>query len=185
MSALCNKYKCSWFNSHTRLQMRKWKLCSIVPDCFQMLVCAVKTFHPSDRTYFVVLGVLCKWQLHHLLVEWPITFIAKSRVVRRHASAFVWWALARVIIIHDTACMTPHPVFQINGKFTILIWMTFICTCANCNRELAYSASVCRVSQCNQMALVGFWLYTNRKRKKLWGNIKYVKLTPVTVLCYP
>ena len=35
--------------------------------------------------------------------------------------------------------MTPHPVFQINGNFTILVRMTFICTCANCNRELAYS----------------------------------------------
>ena len=33
--------------------------------------------------------------------------------------------------------MTLHPVFQINGNFTILVQMTFICTCANCNWELA------------------------------------------------
>ena len=44
--------------------------------------------------------------------------------------------------IHDMACMTAHQVFQINGNFTILVRMTFICTCSNCNSELAYLTAV-------------------------------------------
>ena len=40
---------------------------------------------------------------------------------------------------HYTACMMAHPVCKINVNFTSLVQMTFICTCANCNSELAYS----------------------------------------------
>ena len=64
------------------------------------------------------------------------TWVAFVTFVERNAFPCTFqYATSAYMNIYDTACMTPHPVFQINGNFTILVRMTFICTC-NC--ELAY-----------------------------------------------
>ena len=66
-------------------------------------------------------------------------WIAYVELVEKNAFPCTFqYATGAHMNIHDTACMTAHPVFQINGNFTILVRMTFICTCSSCNSERAY-----------------------------------------------
>ena len=81
----------------------------------------------------------CNYSQHSIEFR-RAAWIAFVKFVEKNVFPWTFQYAARAHMnIHDTSCMMAHPVFQINGNFTILVQMTFICTCTNCNSKLAYS----------------------------------------------
>ena len=90
----------------------------------------------SNMDMFFSKAFECNYSQHSIEDQHWIAFV---KFVEKNAfPCTLQYATGAHMNIQDTACMTAHPVFQINGNFTILVRMTFICTCSNCNSELAY-----------------------------------------------